>query len=257
MKLSRMQAICGLFLAAVLCVPASASTTDTNSALPGTLNYVEGNAQFEGTPLNAKSVGQNALEIGQTLSTQEGKAELLLTPGVYLRLGNNSSVKMVDNSLTDTALQVMSGHVMVDVTDLYKQNDIRIQEGNANARLLKNGLYDFDLKDNHIRVFSGKTVVDEGDRHVTIKGNHEITLAENAPRKAKPFEKKEFESGDLYRWNTLRSTYIAEANAPANGWYGPNWWGYDWWGPGWWGPGWFGPGWGWGWGWGGWWGPWW
>jgi FecR protein len=251
-KLLRFQVMSVLFLAAVLSLPAWASNTDTNSALPGTLNYVEGQAQFNGTSLNSKSVGQSTLEVGQTLKTQDGKAELLLTPGVFLRSGENTSVKMIADSLTNTELDLVKGHAMVEVTLLYKQNDIRIQEGNAIARLIKTGLYDFDLNHNQIRVLNGEAIVKEGDREITLKGNHEISLTENAPRKTSHFDKKAYQNNDLYAWNSLRSTYLAEANigsdqwAIANGWYGWGW-GPDWWGPGWWGLGW---------GWGGWWGPW-
>lgn len=190
------------------------------------------------------------LEVGQTLNTERGRAELVLTPGVYLRAGHNTSLKMDDNSISDTALHLLHGHAMVDVTEFHKQNDIRIQEGNATARLLKTGLYDFDLSSNQIRVLKGKALVHEGDRNVMLKGGHDITLADNAPTKAQKFDQSKLEASSLYRWNHLRSTYTEESN-PANqwDWYDPYWgpyWG-SWWGPGW--------GWGWG-GWGGWWGPW-
>jgi hypothetical protein len=258
MKLSGWHVCCSLFLAALLCVPAwaadadtnSASATDTYSTLPGTLKYVEGQAQFNGNALNPKSVGET-LGIGQTVSTERGHAELVLTPGVYLRVGDNSSVKMNDNSLSNTVLHLLDGHVMVDVTEFHKENDIRIKEGNATTRLLKTGLYDFDLSANQIRVFKGRASVDEGDRSVTLTAGHDVTLAENAPKKAKKFDESKLKTSTLYRWNDLRSTYMAEAN-PENQWglYNPYW------GPYWggWGPGW---GWGdWGWGWGGWGGPW-
>jgi hypothetical protein len=262
MKLSRLQGMASLCLAAILCVPAWASNTDTDSALPGTLNYVEGHAQFNGTSLNSKSVGESTLGVGQTLSTQGGKAELVLTPGVFLRAGDNTSVKMVADSLTNTMLKLVEGHAMVEVTELYKQNDIRIREGNTVTRLLKPGLYDFDLNQNQVRVFDGKAIVSEGDRHVTLKAGHDTTLADNALSKSHKFNKEAFVNDELYKWNSLRSTYLAEANVGSAQWAMTNGW-YDWgwgWGPGWWGPGWWGPGWGWGWGgwgWGGWWGPWW
>ncbi len=156
MKLFRLQAVAGLVLAAILSVPVWATNAGTNSALPGTLNYVEGQAQFNDQTLNAKSVGEATLAVGQTLTTQNGKAEILLTPGVFLRAGDNTSVKMVADGLTNTALDVVQGHAMVEVADLYKQNDIRIQAGNAIAHLLKPGLYDFDLNQNQIRVFDGE-----------------------------------------------------------------------------------------------------
>jgi hypothetical protein len=267
-KLSSLQAMVSVLLAAVICVPAWASNTDTTSTMPGTLNYVEGHVQFNDTSLDSKSVGESMLGVDQTLNTKRGKAELVLTPGVFLRAGDNTSVKMVADSLTNTELELLKGEAMVEVTDLYKENDIRIREGNATARLLKPGLYDFDLNQNEIRVFNGKASVTEGDRHVMLKSGRDTALTGDSFTKPRKFDKEAFEN-DLYRWSNLRSTYIAEANegsgqwTMAYGWYGPGWWGPGWWGPGW-GWGWGGWGWdGWGWdgwwgpGWGGWWGPWW
>jgi hypothetical protein len=258
MSLPGLQKMCGLLLAAFLCVPAWASKTDTTSTPPGTLNYVEGQAQFNDTSLNPTSIGQSTLQDGQTLRTESGKAELVLTPGVYLRAGDNTSVKMMDSSLTDTSLKLLAGHAIVEVTDIYKQNDIRVQEGTATSHLVKNGLYEFDLRENQIRVFQGEAIVHDGDQRVKLKAGHDMSLAGNGLSRSQKFDKQAFEQSDLYKWSNLRSTYLAEANigspqwAEANGSYGLGPWGY---GPGWWGPGWD---WGWGWGpWGGWWGPWW
>ena len=243
MRLFRLQVLAGLFLAAILCVPGWATNTGTNSALPGTLNYVEGQAQFNGQSLSAKSIGQATLEVGQTLNTQNGKAEILLTPGVFLRAGDNTELKMVADGLTNTALDLVQGHAMVEVADLYKQNDIRIRAGNATAHLLKPGLYDFDLNHNQIRVFDGQASVEEGDKSITVKGGHEVAVADTAPKKAEKFDKKAFANDDLYKWSSLRSAYLAEANIDAartelaNGGYGAGWYGPGFWGPGW--DGWF------------------
>ena len=85
MKLSRITAIAGSlfagpFLAVILSAPAFA-TPDAHSALPGTLNYVEGQAYIGQDSLNANSIGNEMLRPGETLSTDNGKAEILLTPG--------------------------------------------------------------------------------------------------------------------------------------------------------------------------------
>ena len=57
-----------------------------------------------------------------------------------------------------------------------------------------------------------------------------VDLATNRPIKAQKFDKKELEAEDLYRWTSLRSGYLAEANvdyAPdsfgGNGWFGEGW----------------------------------
>jgi len=74
---------------------------------------------------------------------ESGKAEVLLTPGVFLRIGSNSSVKMVSPNLTNTEVAVEEGEATVEVTEIHKQNDIRIDADGVTTRLVKNGFYDF------------------------------------------------------------------------------------------------------------------
>src|SRR5580698_2753292 len=73
-----------------------------NPARPGTLNYIEGSASINGNAINSKSVGTAELNAGDTLATANGKAEVLLTPGVFLRVGGDSTIKMISPALTHT-----------------------------------------------------------------------------------------------------------------------------------------------------------
>lgn len=236
MRVPWIKTLASFFLAAVLSAPAWASNTSANSALPGTLNYVEGSVSMNGQALNSKSIGSAELQPDQSLVTANGKAEILLSPGVFLRVGDNSSVKMISPSLTDTEVGVNQGDAMVEVAEIHPENDIRVSEDGATARLLKTGLYDFNQSQDEVRVFDGKALVREGDDQVTVKAGHEVTL--NATRlKAHKFDKKSYAEGDLYRWSSLRSSYLAEANINAAGLYAENGWGP--WGPGWWGADWY------------------
>ena len=119
MWLTRLDAIASFFLAAILSAPALGTTTSANSALPGTLNYVEGQASLNARALDSKSVGSAELQPGQSLTTEKGKAEILLTPGVFLRVGNNSSVRMISPSLTDTEVGVTQGQAMIEVAEIH------------------------------------------------------------------------------------------------------------------------------------------
>ncbi len=230
MRIPGLKAVASFFLAAILSAPVFASTPSANSAVPGTLNYIEGTASMGSQALSSKAVGSSELQPGQTLTTGNGKAELLLTPGVFLRIGANSSVKMISPSLTDTELAVNKGHAMIEVAEIHPQNDIRITDDGATTTLLKTGLYDFDSDRNHMRVFDGKAVVEDDGHRVTVKGGHQINLASGSTFKARKFNKKSFEEGDLYRWSSLRSAYLAEANVDEAGMYastmGP--WGGGW-----------------------------
>jgi FecR protein len=236
MRLARWQAMAGsLLLAALLSLPALSADRDSRrTAAPGTLNYVEGQASIGDATLDTKAVGNTDLQNGEILETGNGKAEILLTPGVYLRLGSNSSVKMVSNSLTYTQLSVNQGEAMLEVDRIYPENNIQISQPGADTRVVKTGLYDFDATAQQIRVFDGKAVVSADDRNTTLKKGHELAL-NDAKVKARDFDKKEVtQNSDLYRWSSLRSEYLAEANVDAartyfvNGGYGPGWWGPGW-----------------------------
>lgn len=236
MKLARWKTVAGsCFLAALLSVPALGSTTDNRRmAMPGTLNYVEGQASIGDQTLDSKAVGAAELHDGEILQTGNGKAEILLTPGVYLRVGSNSAVKMISNSLTHTEVTVSEGEAMVEVDQLYHENNLRISQPGADTRIEKTGLYDFDAKNQAVRVFDGRAAVTADDHNVTVKKNHE--LAFNNPKlKAKGFDKDQVaKNDDLYRWSSLRSEYLSEANVNAaqryyaNGWYAAGWWGPGW-----------------------------
>ena len=54
---------------------------------PGTVGYVEGHASIDGRSIPTGSMRSTVVNTGQTLATAMGsKAEMLLTPGVVLRL---------------------------------------------------------------------------------------------------------------------------------------------------------------------------
>ena len=94
--------------------------------------------------LNDKSIGSARVYPGQTLETQNGRAEMLLTPGIFLRAGDHSAVEMVSPGLADTVVTLRQGRVLIEATDLYPENNIVVNVAGSSVRLLKPGLYDFD-----------------------------------------------------------------------------------------------------------------
>jgi len=204
-----------VFSLATLCTPAFGA----NPARPGTINYIEGSALLAGEPVTQKSVGSVALDPGQVLSTQQGKAEVLLTPGIYLRLDDDSSVRMISPDLTFTQLALQKGRAAVEVDEIHPQNDVQIVERGVPTQLLKTGLYEFNANDDTALVFSGKAAAREPDnRWVVIKGDHELALNEGPGEKPQHFDKSADE-GELYNWSSLRSEYLAEANGQLSGYY--------------------------------------
>ncbi len=188
------------------------------------VNYVEGQASIGGQPLTQNSVGSARLDAGQSLATQNGRVELLLTPGVMLRVDGNSAVMMNSPDLADTDLTLQGGRAMVEADAILPANHMAIHEGPASVRLMTKGLYDLDAAKGQVRVFDGRAEVTIGGKTFTVQGGHEFDL--NASKlKARGFDKKAGEDS-FYRWGSLRSSYLAEANIDAargfaQGYYGP------------------------------------
>ncbi len=226
MRQSRLIAMAtSIILAAALSAPAFGA----NPARPGTINYVEGQVSIAGQPLDAQAIGSAELQPGQSLDTQIGKAEILLTPGAFFRLGDNSSVTMISPSLTDMELRLDKGRAMVEIAELHPQNNLMIVQDGDTVRLSKTGLYEFDSDNDQVRVYEGQADVRHMDRDIEVKSKHQVALGANASLKPEKFDTKQ--ADDLYNWSSLRSSYVAEANVDRaqvyamGNWYGSGW---DW-----------------------------
>jgi hypothetical protein len=214
---SRVIGIASVFMAAALSVPAWGADSarpenaKANPARPGSLNYVEGQASIERQSLGPEAIGKTELQPGQSLETLVGKAELLLTPGVFFRLGDNSSVTMISPTLTDTELRLDKGEATVEVAELHPENNVVIAEDGAKVRLTKTGFYDFDADHYIVRVYQGEADVEVNGQDVKEENAHQIAFNAGASMKPVKFDKDQVQD-DLYRWSSLRSSYLAEAN---------------------------------------------
>lgn len=186
--------------------------TQARQAVPGTVNYIEGTVYLDGAQLSTKDLGNATVEPGQEISTGKGKAEVLLIPGVFLRLNDNSAVKMVSPDLTLTQVQLEKGRAAVEVDEIHDQNDLQVIDAGVTTRLNKRGYYEFDADRPQAMVFKGEAHVQVGDnKWERVKGDHQVALSAGAEPKPQKFDKDDVQ-GDLYNWNSLRSQYMAEAN---------------------------------------------
>jgi hypothetical protein len=228
--------IASVLLAAALSVPAWGADSahperaTANPARPGSLNYVEGQASVEGQSLGPEAIGKTELHAGQSLETQAGKAELLLTPGVFFRLGDNSSATMISLTLTNTELRLDKGEATVEVAELHPENNVVIAEGAAKTRLSKTGFYDFDAEHDIVRVYQGEANIEVNGHKIKVENDHQLAFNAGASMTPEKFNKEQ-DQDDLYRWSSLRSSYLAEANVDRaqdhqeGYWYGAGW---DW-----------------------------
>ena len=178
-------------------------------AMPGTLNYFEGQVSVNGQPLAPNQLGSVDLASGGVLDTGNGKAELLLSPGVILRAGHNSEIRMISTGPANPRVEVVRGEALVEVDRKVPAAQVEIMEGNADASLLKEGLYRFDGNQGNIQVIEGKARVMRNGQSKEIGKGKEIVLSA-ARLKAVDFDRNA--EDELYRWSSVRSDYLAQAN---------------------------------------------
>ncbi len=203
-----------LILATVIAA-SSAWAQSVISAHSGTIQFTEGQVNLNGAAVQPKFGEFPDVKKEGVLATQDGRAEVLLTPGVFLRLGENSSFKMISNDLSNTRLEIQSGEAMIQVGELLHDNSITIVFHGADVSLGKSGLYRFDTETDpaKLRVYEGEaSVVSPTSDPMTVRKGHELAFGA-AKVEAKAFDTKA--TDEFYRWNARRDEYIAQANIVA------------------------------------------
>jgi hypothetical protein len=199
-------------LAAVLVAVALPSAAQpVISAKSGTIADVMGQV-FLGNQLIEPSLTKFPdVKENEILRTAEGRAEVLLPPGVFLRLGENASFKMVTNRLIDTRVELLSGSSILEIDELAKDTNVTVVAGNATVGFSKAGLYRFDMQPARIKVFKGVANVEIGGQTVIVPAGKMLDFGGTAAlEKFSPDD-----SDSLDNWSRRRSEYVAQANISA------------------------------------------
>jgi len=178
------------------------------SARSGMVNHLEGQVTLADAPLKLRFGQFPEVAPGLSLAAEDGRAEVLLNPGVFLRLDDHSSFKMISNKLTDSRVEITKGAALVEVQELLKDNNVVILAGTSKVTLLKPGLYRFDAEPARLRVYDGKAQVEAGSGFVTVTKGRESALG-GVPATFK-FNLKDRD--ELYTWTQYRAQLVAQAN---------------------------------------------
>jgi hypothetical protein len=186
------------------------------SAHSGTLHYFEGDVAIDGNQVQSKFGKFEEIKPQSVLSTKLGRAELLLTPGVFLRLGENSSVRMIDNRLVSTRVDVLSGNVILESDDPQmdlKDSPVVLLYKDYEIRMVKHGLAELNSDPGQFKVFKGEALVEAAGNagihnRVTVKESHMVPFS--AALVTEKFDEKT--GDDLYIWARDRSQVLSAAN---------------------------------------------
>ncbi len=179
-------------------------------AKSGVIHYVEGDVfaadQKIETKLGAKF---NELKPDQVLRAEEGRAEILLNPGVTLRLSESSSVKMINNKLSDTRLELVSGSALVEVAEMSDGNALSLSYNSHTISFTKNALVRIDSDPALVKVYQGEaSVMHNGEMSVVKMGK---SLSLDGSMQVARFDVKDTDA--FYRWGNRRASYVSTANA--------------------------------------------
>lgn len=147
----------------------------------------------------------------QQLRTEAGRSEVLLSPGVFLRVGEDSSIRMIDTRLTNSRLEFLAGKLLLEAAEMQKGESVAVLYKDATVSLLKTGLYRFDTEPPQVRVFSGEALVEiAGQRVVVGKGR---LLPFDGTLAVLKFDRERTDAFD--RWSGRRAEHLAMANVYA------------------------------------------
>lgn len=163
-------------LAGVFQLLPHASAQSVIAARSGVVNYFEGVVFIDGQPLERKPGIFARMHEGATLTTEGGRAEVLLTPDTYLRLGADSSIRMISTDIDDTKVELLSGSAILDSAQAPAGAFVRIVFKGETVRPMKPGNYRLDADPPQLRVFKGEAEVSRQDAKNDAKDSEPVTV---------------------------------------------------------------------------------
>jgi FecR protein len=214
-----------LFLASItLLICASFSSFGQNrekfviSAKAGGINAVTGRAKVHlkgGTDWQQLSVTDD-LEAGDVVRTEIGaRVEMLLNPGSYLRLGENSEFELVNSSLDNLELRLLRGTAIVEATGTDDTELlINITTPHTKMAIIRHGLYRLNVvPDDATELIVRKGRVQLNDySHTKVKGGNKVVFSANTQTVAKLSGEEKKVKDDVDNWSKERAETLAQAN---------------------------------------------
>jgi hypothetical protein len=194
------------------------------SAKAGGINAVTGQAAMhpKGESDWQQLMITDDLEAGDRVRTaQDGRVEILLNPGSYLRLGGNSEVELANNSLANLEVRLLRGTAIVEASGMEEtQMQINISTPHARLAIDRQGLYRLNVvpaEATEVIVRKGRVIL--GDSNTKIKSGNKVTFSATAVSVAKltDEEKKLEKEVAIEQWSKERAQTLAKANSRING----------------------------------------
>lgn len=194
------------------------------SASSGTVDCVEGRVFLDDRAVTLDHARFPGIANGSILRTSSGKAEILLTPGVFLRLGENSAVRMLSNRLTDTQVEILGGSAIVRSADIVDGDSVAVIYRQHQIRLAGRGCYRLDSSPPQLSVASGATLVTFNGATTSVARSQTLLFSPGVDANVVA-SSGSIRADAFTRWSNQRdkvaARYLAEGHSgeePARGW---------------------------------------
>jgi ferric-dicitrate binding protein FerR (iron transport regulator) len=191
------------------------------SAHAGGINAVTGRATLRahGSSDWQQLTSKEDLETGDVVSTGlDGRVEMLLNPGSYLRIGENSEIELTDNSLENLDIRLVRGTAIVEVTGADDTELlINITTPHTRMSIVRRGLYRVNVVPGdatELIVRKGRVVLERS--HTKIKGGDKVVFSDTSFSVAK-LKKSDKKRDDLEAWSKNRAETLARVNSRLSG----------------------------------------
>lgn len=198
---------------AVLATACAALPQKVISAKSGLVYFVQGRVSVDGVGRLRTGARLRQLRTGEVLSTERGRAEVLMNPGAVLRLGDSSRLRMDDVSLTDGKVTIESGSAVLTLDEnMPKEDRVVVEICGATVVLRREGMYRFDADARRLRVFSGRAELYDGsdDAPLLLKRGQSVEVQ---GWEVARFDTKNTDA--LERWAQARSYHYRRPSLPA------------------------------------------
>jgi hypothetical protein len=135
---------------ALIVWPAFAQSVISSHA--GVIEFSDGVIELDGGRLPRDAGRFRVLANGSLLKTGAGSVEVLLSPGAILWLGPNSSLRMQDNSLERTRVELAMGAAVIEVTALEPGNHVTFIYPRSELPLRDHSLLRIDVSATGVQV---------------------------------------------------------------------------------------------------------
>jgi hypothetical protein len=146
-----------LVVVSVLTFPAVAQLVISTRS--GIVHFLEGAVYLDDKPLESHPGKFPSVSPGAELRTGEGRVEVLLTPGIFIRIGEKSAIRMVDNELSHTRVELLAGSAIVDSAEPSSGTSVTLIYKDWSVRFLEQGVYRIDSDPPRLWVLQGKAEV--------------------------------------------------------------------------------------------------